>query len=78
MKERKDHQRSISIIDVPVLFIMGKEDQRIPIDKVIDMVALPKHCDVLILSNVGHMGYIEAKEETLEKCRYFVRKCWGK
>ena len=77
MKERKDHQRTISIIDVPVLFIMGKEDQRIPIDKVIDIVALPKHSDVLILSNVGHMGYIEAKEETLEKCRYFTRKCFN-
>jgi pimeloyl-ACP methyl ester carboxylesterase len=77
MKERKDHQRTISIIDVPVLFIMGKEDQRIPIDKVIDMVALPKHSDVLILSNVGHMGYIEAKEEILEKCRYFTRKCFN-
>jgi pimeloyl-ACP methyl ester carboxylesterase len=76
MKERNDHQRTLSIIDVPVLFIMGKEDQRIPIDRVIDMLALPKHSDVLILGNVGHMGYIEAKEETLEKCRYFARKCY--
>jgi pimeloyl-ACP methyl ester carboxylesterase len=78
MKERKDHQRTISILDVPVLFIAGKEDQRIPISKVIEMISLPKHCDILILSNVGHMGYIEAKDETLEKCRYFARKCWGK
>jgi pimeloyl-ACP methyl ester carboxylesterase len=76
MKERRDHQRTASVMDVPVMVIAGKEDQRIPVNKVIEMIALPKHCDVLILSRVGHMGYIEAKEETLEKCRYFTRKCF--
>jgi len=76
MKERKDHQRAISVMDVPVLVIAGKEDQRIPVSRVIEMIALPKHCDVLILGNVGHMGYLEAKKETLEKCRYFTRKCF--
>jgi pimeloyl-ACP methyl ester carboxylesterase len=76
MKERRDHQRTVSIMDVPVMVIAGKEDQRIPINKIIEMIALPKHCDVLILSQVGHMGYIEAKDETLEKCRYFSRKCF--
>jgi len=76
MKERRDHQRTISIIDVPVMFIMGKEDQRIPINKVIDMVGLPKHSEILILGDVGHMGYIESKGATLEKCLYFARKCF--
>jgi pimeloyl-ACP methyl ester carboxylesterase len=76
MKERRDHQRTISIIDAPVMFIMGKEDQRIPVNKVIEMVALPKHSEIMILGNVGHMGYIEAKDAILEKCRYFARKCF--
>lgn len=76
MKERKDHQRTISVIDVPVLFILGKEDLRIPIDRVMEMVTLPKHSEVLILGNVGHMGYLEAKTETMGKCRYFARKCF--
>jgi len=77
MKERNDHQRTIAVMDVPVLFILGKEDQRIPIDRVMEMVALPKHSEVLILSDVGHMGYMEAKNETLGKCRYFARKCFS-
>jgi pimeloyl-ACP methyl ester carboxylesterase len=77
MKERKDHQRTLSVIDVPVLFILGKDDTRIPLGRVIEMVALPKHSEVLILGNVGHMGYIEAKTETLDKCRYFARKCFS-
>ena len=77
MKERKDHQRTISVIDVPVLFILGKEDTRLPINKAIEMIALPKHSEVLILGNVGHMGYIEAKKETINKCRYFARKCFS-
>jgi pimeloyl-ACP methyl ester carboxylesterase len=77
MKERKDHQRTISVIDVPVLFILGKDDSRIPLGRVIEMVALPKHSEVLILSDVGHMGYIEAKTKTLDKCRYFARKCFS-
>jgi pimeloyl-ACP methyl ester carboxylesterase len=76
MKGRKDHQRTLSILDAPVLIIAGKEDQRVTVNTVLEMVALPKHADVLILSNVGHMGYIEDKEATLEKCRYFTRKCF--
>jgi pimeloyl-ACP methyl ester carboxylesterase len=75
MKERKDHRQTISTIDAKVLFIMGQDDQRIPLNKVVEMISLPNHSDVLILSDVGHMGYIEAKDETLEKCRYFARKC---
>lgn len=77
MKERKDHQRTIAVIDIPVLFILGKEDQRIPVDSAMEMIALPKHSDILILGNVGHMGYTEAKTVTLNKCRYFARKCFG-
>jgi pimeloyl-ACP methyl ester carboxylesterase len=76
MKERRDHQRTVSVLDVPVMVIAGKEDQRIPVSNVIEMIGLPKHCDLLILGNVGHMGYIEAKKETLEKCRYFTKKCF--
>ncbi len=77
MKERKDHLQTLSAMDVPVLFILGKDDSRIPLEKVIDMVTIPKHADVLIMGNVGHMGYIEAENETLEKCRYFARTCWS-
>ena len=75
MKDRKDHLHTLSAMDVPVLFILGKDDSRIPLEKAIEMVTIPNNSEVLILGNVGHMGYIEAEKETLEKCRYFARRC---
>lgn len=62
---------------VPVLFIAGKEDARIPIQNMLAQAILPQHAEVLILGKVGHMGFIEAKKETLEFITCFARKTLG-
>ncbi len=58
----------------PVLFIAGKEDTRIPVQKIMAQAILPHHSEILIMGNVGHMGYIEAKTDTIEMIKCFVRK----
>lgn len=60
--------------DMPVLFIAGKEDKRIPIQKVMAQAILPAHAEVLIMDKVGHMGFIEAREKTMDMLRCFIRK----
>jgi len=59
---------------VPVLFIAGKEDSRIPVQNIMAQAILPQHAEVLILGKVGHMGFMEAKTKTLEMVRCFVKK----
>lgn len=59
---------------VPVLFIAGKDDSRIPVQNVMAQAILPAHAEVLILGKVGHMGFLEAREQTLDMLTCFARK----
>jgi len=76
MKNRKTRVETLMRLNIPVLFIAGKKDSRVPIDKIIQQISLPKHSESLILDNVGHMGYIEAKDLTLETITYFAKKIY--
>lgn len=60
---------------LPVLFIYGKQDPRISIDKAMAQAMLPKHSEILLLDNVGHMAPLEARDIVKEKLRSFLRTC---
>ncbi len=72
MKIRKDRTQILKGVKAPVLIIAGKQDTAVPFDSLLPQLALPKHCEALILYNVGHTGFIEAKEETLRVLLNFV------
>jgi len=74
MRDRTSKIELLLNTQLPVLFIAGKGDVRIPVQNVMAQAILPQHAEVLILGKVGHMGFIEAKEETLEMIRCFARK----
>ncbi|MGE0635145.1 MAG: alpha/beta fold hydrolase [Bacteroidia bacterium] len=75
MKIRKDRTAVLKEVNVPVLIIAGKQDTAVPFESLLPQLALPKHCEVLILDNVGHTGYIEAKEETMNVLFNFAKSC---
>ena len=60
---------------LPVLFIYGKQDPCIPIDTAMAQAMIPKHSEILLLDNVGHMSPLEARDIVKEKLRYFLRVC---
>ena len=74
MKVRKDQTALLRTTRLPVLFILGLKDIRVPVDKIRNMIFLPVRSEALILRDVGHMGYIEAPGETLEAIRGFAGK----
>jgi len=78
MKIRKNQCSLLKSIDVPVLFIIGLKDPKAPLDKLWKMISLPKHTECLILRDAGHMGYIEAPEETLGMIKGFAKKAFKK
>lgn len=61
---REDSSKFISEIDLPVLFIVGKKDNAVPLQKSIEQMHLPKNAHIFIKEEVGHMGMFEAKIET--------------
>lgn len=76
MMVREDNQSLLAEVDKPLLVIAGKQDTRIPVDMVLQQVAPAKHAEILVLGNTGHMGFIEAREETLGFMRDFSRRCF--
>ena len=76
MKTRTSKLGLLNKTNVPVLFIAGKKDKRIPANTIMEQALLPYHSEVLLLGNVGHMGYIEARNETLESLQCFAKKCF--
>ncbi len=72
MKNRKDRTYVLKEAKFPVLIISGKQDTVVPIDSLLPQLAMPKHCEALILDNVGHTGFIEEKETTLKALLNFV------
>ena len=76
MKYRTDKQDVLVKSKVPVLFILGKQDTRIPFEKTLAQAALPSTSEILVLDNVGHMGHIEERGKTLKAIEGFVMKCF--
>ncbi|MFK5856958.1 MAG: alpha/beta hydrolase [Bacteroidota bacterium] len=74
MRDRMDFIKLLSQLEIPILFIAGKLDSRIPVNKITEQIEIPKFSESLILDNVGHMGFIEAKEITFNTIAQFVNK----
>ena len=74
MKRRTEKLSFLEKTNSPILFISGKQDSRISMEKILPQIALPKHSYSLLLDDVGHMGFIEAKEETMTMIKSFIRR----
>ena len=74
MKNRDDHSEFLKKTDLPVLFILGLKDTRVPIARAWEMISLPVASEILLLRQVGHMGYAEEPEKTFDAIWGFARK----
>ena len=75
MRHRTDKLALLQSIEIPIAFIIGKQDPRTPLDKLLPQIALPKHAEVLLLQDVAHMGYLEDYETTMSFVDGFVGRC---
>jgi len=76
MKQRTDKLNVLILLKKPILFILGKNDSRVNIQQVMAQAILPDHTDILI-TDAGHMGYIESRDESLSAIRNFALKCYN-
>lgn len=75
MRDRNDRTHVLREFSNPILFIAGKQDQTVPIDKILEQVVLPQKSLLQILDETGHMGMIEKEEETVKIIKGFVEYC---
>ena len=76
MKNRKDREIILRFAQYPVLFIYGKKDKIFKLETVLPQTETPADKEVVILENAGHMGFYEAKEETLNAIIKFANRCF--
>ncbi len=74
MRERTDQRELLKTLDFPVMFVVGKQDSRISMENILPQIQLPKHAEALILDGVGHMGFIEAEQLTMQTLEGFVKR----
>jgi len=74
MRDRKDQIPLLKNLEIPVFFIIGKKDSRIPMKKILPQLEAPQNCEALIVDDVGHMGFIEAEELTYSAVEHFVER----
>jgi pimeloyl-ACP methyl ester carboxylesterase len=75
MRDRKDRTEVLKSVNIPVLFVAGKLDGVIPLEKSLQQCHLPKHSIVHFLEGTGHMGMIEKKQETIKILIHFAAFC---
>ncbi|KAB2805389.1 alpha/beta fold hydrolase [Phaeocystidibacter luteus] len=71
MKERPDREVLLHLSPIPFLFITGKRDTVLPFEKIEPQLSAPMVVDRLITEN-GHMGFIEDRDLCLETLTYFI------
>jgi len=76
MRDRENQLQYLLLSEIPVFFIIGKQDSRMPYNQILAQAVIPSHSEVLMLEDVGHMGYIEAPYKTLQALRHFGLKCF--
>jgi pimeloyl-ACP methyl ester carboxylesterase len=77
MRDRPNQLQYLLLTEVPVLFIIGKQDSRMPYNQLLAQAVIPSHSEALLLEDVGHMGYIESPVKTVQAIRHFAMRCYG-
>ncbi len=78
MRDREDSSELLKKAGFPVFFVIGKQDSRIPIEKVLPQLRLPSHAEAIILDKTGHMGFVETPGKTFPAVAGFLKRCWDK
>lgn len=75
MMERKGGLDFLMSTEIPLLFVIGKNDNRMPYQKLLAQAMLPAHAEILLLDKVAHMGFLEAPEKTFPVVADFFKRC---
>lgn len=76
MRDRPNQLQYLLLSEIPILFIIGKQDSRMPYHQLMAQAVIPSHSEILLLEDVGHMGFIEAPGKTLPALRHFTHRCF--
>ena len=73
MISRRDTSEILEKIDEPVLFVLGEEDNSLPLNQGLEQVTLPSAAILKILFGIGHLGIIEAPAAVEDAIRDYLK-----
>ena len=63
-------------LEVPVLLVYGKDDERIPPELAVAQALIPHRAEMLMLDKTGHMSFLEEREYVKTRIANFVDTCY--
>ncbi len=78
MKDRKSRDIILHFANYPIMMIIGKYDNVLPFQLLLNQSKILQHPHVLILENAGHMGFLESPERCVKDLKRFIRDSFGK
>lgn len=76
MLERKSRLNVLEQSNVPVLFVIGKQDPRIELENIFAQAMLAQYCETLLLGSCGHMSFIEKENIIRSRLLSFTKSCF--
>lgn len=72
MRNRPDRTHVLKQINVPVLFIIGKNDTAVKFEDIMPQVSMPRHTYIQINEPCGHQSLYECKHESIKMIESFA------
>lgn len=74
MRQRSGSLDFLMETKMPLFFIIGRQDSRMPYNKVIAQAMMVHHAEIMLIDGIGHMGFLEAPGKILPALRdFFIR-----
>ncbi len=77
MAQRPSRMNVLEQLEVPVLFVFGKNDSRISLELGVSQALVPHYSEIMILDKVGHMSFMEEREYVRPRLKNFVDTCYA-
>jgi len=72
MQIRKDRTHILQSLNVPILFIAGKDDFLIPLERMEEMSKQVPNAKLTVIENCGHAGFFEQEKECYKAIQEFA------
>lgn len=76
MKDRPNRDVILNFAEYPVMMVIGRYDNILPMQLLLNQSELIKSRYVLLLEHNGHMGFLENPEQSLLHLKRFARLCF--
>lgn len=76
MLQRPSRLHVLHNLEVPILFIHGKGDTRLPIEVALSQAIEARHAEILLLEQAAHMTFIEQQEYVKPRIKNYVDTCY--